>query len=150
MLTRTLSLLTLLLALGCSSMWAQGKSVVLQKQKLENWPQIEDPETITTIDLKRNKLTEIPDEIAQFKNLRVLRLARNPITKISEKIEELTQLEHLDLWDADLSELPEAIFRMKHLKVLDLRLCPIPNELIERLVEELPNTKIHFTYNCNC
>ena len=126
------------------------QSLIIKKKKLSELPKVSAPLQIEILDLRQNNIEVIGDEIIQFKNLKSLRLGRNPLQKISEKISELKALEYLDLWDTDISELPESIFKMKHLKEIDIRLCPIHKSVIERLIDELPDTKILFSYDCNC
>ena len=121
-----------------------------KKKNLTKFPLFINPEVVEVLDLRHNKIQSIEDDIAELKNLKELRLSRNPLTYISEKIGELKYLEKLDLWNTEISELPEAIFDMKHLKEIDLRLCPVDKVVIQRLLKELPNTKIRFTYDCNC
>ncbi len=126
------------------------QSLIIKKKKLTELPTITAPLQLEILDLRQNNIEIIGDEIVQFKNLKSLRLGRNPLQKISEKISELEALEYLDLWNTDISELPESIFKMKHLKEIDIRLCPIHKSVIERLIDELPDTKILFSYDCNC
>ena len=71
----------------------------------------------TTMNLSRKGLSEIPVEVFENKNLKVLKLYGNNIKEISERIGELVNLEKLYIGRNDLSSLPNAIGNLKKLKV---------------------------------
>ena len=68
-----------------------------------------------------------------MKNLKVLQLGINKITKVSPKIEALTQLEKIDLsYNYKLESLPEELCRLHNLQELWLSktaLTELPNKV---------------------
>lgn len=71
-----------------------------------------------TINLSRQGLEEIPEEVFERKDLKILRLYGNKIRNISPRIAELTELEELYIGRNQLKELPPEIGRLKKLKIL--------------------------------
>ena len=65
--------------------------------------------TDTQINLSRKGLTEIPDEVFENTDVRVLRLYGNNIDSIPERIGELVNLERLYLGKNDIKSLPKSI-----------------------------------------
>ena len=69
------------------------KSLTQFPQELSYFPNLK------VLDLSKNKITTIPDSLAFLSNLIKLNLSKNQIEFIPETINELTDLEELDLWD---------------------------------------------------
>lgn len=82
---------------------------------------MENPDAVESISLVGMKLRKIPAEVFQFKNLRFLDLRRNRITKIPDEIKNLTKLEELDLTGNKLEDFPEALTTLPRLLILRLR-----------------------------
>jgi internalin A len=74
----------------------------------------------TTLDLRNNQLTTLPEAIAQLSNLSLLDLSDNQLTRLPEAIAQLSNLSGLDLSDNQLTTLPEAIAQLSNLTVLSL------------------------------
>lgn len=72
-------------------------------------------ESLTSLNLTRNELQQIPDRIDILKNLRVLTLSFNPIISIPETIDRLQNLECLLLIETPLLFLPTSIKHMPNL-----------------------------------
>ena len=75
--------------------------LILTGRKLREFPPI-DPKQIDlsdtiTADLSRNRLTEFPSILCQFRSLERLNLYHNAIKSIPEEISQLQQLKFLDL-----------------------------------------------------
>ena len=76
--------------------------------------------TLRNLDLSNNKLTAIPNWIADFKSLKTLNLSGNLISYLPEDIGQLTKLENLIVSKNRLSgALPESLAKLKNLKELD-------------------------------
>jgi internalin A len=86
----------------------------------------------TTLDLRNNQLTTLPEAIAQLSNLTVLYLSNNQLTTLPEAIAQLSNLTVLDLRNNQLTRLPEAIAQLSHLTALGLS-----NNQLTRLPEAI-------------
>jgi hypothetical protein len=86
------------------------------------------------LDLRYQKLTELPPEIGELKDLRYLLLRKNALTRLPPEIGELKSLEYLDLCLNRLTALPAEIGELRNLWKLDLRgnrLTRLPAEIGE-------------------
>lgn len=89
-------------------------------------------DTFTTLDLSREKLTEIPAKVFPYTQLKILLVNRNQLKQISDKIAELTHLEQLDLSQNKLTVLPKALTELSNLVSLNLesnRLTALPTDI---------------------
>ncbi len=83
---------------------------------------LKDPLNVQKLDLSMQKLTVVPDEIAQFENLVCLDLSFNRIATFPPFITSLTKLEYLNLTGTRyMGKLPAIVSKIPNLKVLDLR-----------------------------
>ncbi|MEY2913446.1 MAG: hypothetical protein RLZZ184_2755 [Cyanobacteriota bacterium] len=88
----------------------------------------------TTLDLRNNQLTTLPEAIAQLSNLTVLDLRNNQLTRLPEAIAQLSHLTALGLSNNQLTRLPEAIAQLSHLRVLylsDNQLTRLPEAIAQ-------------------
>ncbi|MFT5779298.1 MAG: Leucine-rich repeat (LRR) protein [Crocinitomicaceae bacterium] len=86
----------------------------------------------TSINLSKDGLTKIPDEVFDHKEVKVLRLFGNQIDSISERIGELENLEELFLGRNLLTSLPASIGKLKKLRILSVQnnnLISLPDEI---------------------
>ncbi|NER35832.1 MAG: hypothetical protein F6J93_17900 [Oscillatoria sp. SIO1A7] len=86
------------------------------------------------LDLSGNQLTQLPEAIAQLTELQQLYLSGNQLTKLPEAIAQLTGLEELDLSRNQLTELPEALAQLtglQQLKLWDNQLTELPEALAQ-------------------
>jgi tetratricopeptide (TPR) repeat protein len=98
---------------------------------------------VQMVDFSNLGLTNVPDEVFECRNLKVLNFANNELTSISEDdICRLKNLQILDLTNNNLTELPECIKRMKKLQVLYIRGNDIPFSQILRFKDQLPQLQI--------
>lgn len=104
---------------------------------------LENPEQVYALDLSRQKLTEVPPQIALFTNLNKLILNRNRIKEIPEFISKLVylqefrcsrnrikafpqvicslvEMDHLALGKNSIESIPPCISKLSKLRVLDL------------------------------
>ncbi|XP_020016690.2 ras suppressor protein 1 isoform X1 [Castor canadensis] len=75
---------------------------------------------ITQLVLSHNKLTTVPPNIAELKNLEVLNFFNNQIEELPTQISSLQKLKHLNLGMNRLSTLPRGFGSLPALEVLDL------------------------------
>jgi uncharacterized protein YwqG len=100
-----------------------------------------DDKIVQYLNLKKDKDSEFPNKIFQFKNLKTLTIGSyqdyysqsyGPITNIPEKIGELSKLEELSIINSAITELPESIGNLKNLQTLNVMNCQL-----QRLPESL-------------
>lgn len=90
------------------------------------------PEQVFRLDLKKNNLTQLPEEIYRFKNLQYLDVSNNNLTEIPLKLSSFTQLQYLDFSGNKLTTLSSEIAQFNTLKVLLLNhneLVTLPTEI---------------------
>uniref|UniRef100_A0A673XZV7 Ras suppressor protein 1 n=2 Tax=Salmo trutta TaxID=8032 RepID=A0A673XZV7_SALTR len=75
---------------------------------------------ITQLVLSHNKLTTIPANVADLKNLEVLNVFNNQIEELPTQISSLQKLKHLNLGMNRMSALPRGFGSLPALEVLDL------------------------------
>jgi Leucine-rich repeat (LRR) protein len=75
---------------------------------------------LKVLDLRWNKLGTLPNQIENLSSLKVLKLGGNNLSLLPESIGKLSELEELYLWNNRLTELPSAITKLKSLKILRL------------------------------
>lgn len=103
------------------------------------------------LDLSQNKLITLAPELYDLLELQYLILNRNFIENLGTQIGNLTNLRYLDLWSNEIYRFPDEIMKLQNtLKVVDLRTIRIENHWQERIMNQLPNTKVLFTGGCNC
>ena len=91
---------TILLFLIYSSCYCQ----LLSKDSLKNLPTyssleeaLKEPDKVIKLSLKKQKLTELPEEVLKFKNLQSLSLRNNKLTAFPRELKQLQYLQELDL-----------------------------------------------------
>lgn len=109
------------------------KRLDLSKQKLSKVPaDVFQLKNLYELVLSKNKLTRIPDEISQLKKLRILRVDRNKIESLPESIGSLQYLEILDINRSDMFYLPESLGNCSSLERIiawDTNLSTLPASL---------------------
>ena len=78
-----------------------------------------------------DKLTEIPVEVFELKQLESLNLSGNQLKHLPESISQLSNLRKLYLRGNQLTNLPESITKISNLTELDLSDNPLVNPLLE-------------------
>ena len=79
---------------------------------------LKDPDKVYRLHLVKMKLTHIPVEVYQFKNLQELDLNKNRIKELPDSISMLTNLQILNLSKNELQILPAAIGKLINLRKL--------------------------------
>jgi Leucine-rich repeat (LRR) protein len=90
-----------------------------------------EPDSVFKLDLSKQKLKEIPEEIRKFKNLQVLNLSRNRLRGAPSWIGELKNLQRIDLSNNKLEVLTDSIGSCGNLIYLGLN---------RNILETLPRT----------
>ena len=75
-----------------------------------------------------NKLTELPSEISELKELRRLYVSNNQLVSFPTCIQKLNQLEELHLSDSKLTELPSEIGDLQELRKLNVSGNPLTSD----------------------
>lgn len=87
-----------------------------------------------TINLSQKRLTELPEELFDYKDVKVLKLFGNQLKKLSPRIAELENLEELYIGKNELDSLPPEIGQLKKLRILSIqynRLTKLPDQIGE-------------------
>ncbi|XP_045107309.1 DISP complex protein LRCH3-like [Portunus trituberculatus] len=83
-------------------------------------------------DLSRNRLSEVPAEVTEYRSLETLNLYQNVIKHLPDSLASLQGLTHLNLSRNQLSVIPSVVCELAGLRVLDVsgnRLVSLPEEL---------------------
>ncbi len=76
---------------------------------------------LTILQLRWNRLVDIPEELFYIKQLKILKLNNNNIASLPSGISDLENLEELYLNINNLIRLPNEIIQLKKLKVLNIK-----------------------------
>ena len=101
-------------------------------------PEIELLPGMRTLDLSRNQLVGLPDQIAHAFCLETLILAHNRLRSLPERLARLSELRALDLSHNQLSEVPPPLFGLHGLRRLSLVGNPLPADALDQLRTSLP------------
>ena len=106
----------------------------LHDNQLEKLPEnLAQFSNLKSLDASENKFSTFPMPILALKKLQTLYIYSNQIPEIPSEIEELSALRDLFIGDNDLQTLPAAIGKLSHLKSLNLA----HNEKFEKLPLEI-------------
>ncbi|CAH0405874.1 unnamed protein product [Chilo suppressalis] len=90
-------------------------------------------EILRNLDLSKNRLPHLPDDISKFKQLKQLKLESNRLETVPESLSNLKKLELLNVADNSIGSLPKSLMSMTNLKQIYLnnnKLKHFPLELI--------------------
>lgn len=89
----------------------------LRKQRLKELPnEFHDLVNLKTLYLDKNKLSELPRSLASCKQLKTISIANNKFTKFPIIICYLSQLQTLDFSTNEISEVPDCLKELIHLE----------------------------------
>ena len=129
------------------------KVLVLSVNKLSDIPEeIDSLKFLEELDISSNKFTHFPKAITRLTKLKILKIFRNEIPELPKEIGDMKHLEQLIIWDNPLTNLPDEIGKLKtQIKQLNLSLTLIRDKnVIEKIFNLLPDTKIEFPSPCDC
>jgi len=89
------------------------------------------PDSVFILDMSKQKLKEVPEEIRKFKNLQILNLSRNRLREVPVWIGELKNLQRIDISNNKLEVLTDSIGSCGNLIYLGLN---------RNILETLPRT----------
>lgn len=104
----------------------------MDKEDVQEFIKLADPETTTTLDLSNKDIRELPAEIGSLYNLEHLDLSYNYIERLPVEIGKLTKLKTLLLLRNELKELPSQVGFLSNLTLLDVshnRFSNFPKEI---------------------
>lgn len=115
---------------------ARKEALLLQDNNLtslDGGGNFKDLENLQVLDLHKNCLEKLPEDLRLLKNIKALYLQQNKLKSLPTGIGNLSSLVTLNLSENSLKELPISIAGLKNLKTLDLRSNPklkkIPKEI---------------------
>lgn len=81
---------------------------------------LQHPDSVYRLDLSKQKLKEVPEEVRQFKNLNALDLGRNKLKELPGWMNELQYMQEFSAGRNKFTKIPNAVCQWKHLKRLDM------------------------------
>ena len=126
------------------------KSLTIKRAALNALPDWLDQLAITSLDLTKNRLTEIPPVVFRMTGLEKLYLGNNKITNLPPEIEHLQQLKELELWANEIADIPIELQNIPNLELLDLRSITYNANEQAYIRGLLPNTDVKLSLPCNC
>lgn len=123
----------------------------LSKNRLtELPPELGQLKQLKKLILNKNRLEAIPPEIGQLHDLRELIISQNELETLPEEISNLQKLRYIDMWSNNVTHLPRAMNDMMALEEIDLRVIVLTEEEQEGIKDIFTNTTIKMDNHCNC
>ena len=91
-----------------------------QELTVYDWEEVQNahPDTVFAISFEKDKLTELPADLAKFTNLKQLNLAKNKFTELPDYIFSFDSLQELNLTRNKLSSFPVGLCRFSGIRRL--------------------------------
>jgi Leucine-rich repeat (LRR) protein len=90
------------------------------------------PDAVLRLDLSKQKLSSIPDDVFRLHNLQELILNKCRINELPNRFSGLPHLQRLECEHNEIDSIPPSIFTLKHLKTLNLA-----DNIIESIPDEV-------------
>ena len=118
------------------------EDISLFDNKIERFSKkaVEGITSVVRLDLRGNRLKNLPDNIGELKNLKYLLLDRNNISELPISIVKLKNLIELNIFKNKLARLPENIHQLKNLEQLDLKSNTLQD--LPENISRLPNLRV--------
>ena len=97
---------------------------------------------LTALNVSRNRLAQVDDDLQGFLSLRLLDLSHNRIAQLASAVRKMTALEALNLGHNPLRELPQGLWSLSGLAKLSVDGCDIrfpPQDVVAKGVKSLLN-----------
>lgn len=122
-------------------------NISLAFNRFTNIPgQLNQYNSLEHLNIPDNRIRDLTG-IGNLKGLHYLNLSKNRIAEIPDDIEKLNNLVELDLSNNRIKKVNTGITKLKNLKILNLKGNKIPFEELKRVIQALPNTNIiHDSY----
>ncbi|MCY3410018.1 MAG: leucine-rich repeat domain-containing protein [Candidatus Heimdallarchaeota archaeon] len=105
-----------------------GIRIDLSNLRIKIWPRSLDMiPNLVEVNLNRNLIDDLPDEINRLNNLKILDISHNRLQVLNYELAELTELEQLLLSNNQLVNIPSDFSELEHLKVMDISYNKIKN-----------------------
>lgn len=108
---------------------------------------LQSPTSVFKLDLSKNAMTVLPDEIKQFKNLQKLILSDNLLIELPDWIGQLQALQYIYLSNNQFEELPEPLTKLQSLILIDISCNPI--RYVTTDIKKCPNLKVLNLHDSN-
>ncbi|OJJ14763.1 hypothetical protein BKI52_41760 [marine bacterium AO1-C] len=121
-LIQTLSVIIFPVIFFSHSVHSQGVLAALDQEKVyDSFEEaFKTPEKVVVLDVSKQKLTKLPDNIDQLTNLKKLVLSENKLKELPANIVKLQNLQHLEIAKNKLKRLPTGFEQLQSLRYLDL------------------------------
>ncbi|RKR12218.1 leucine rich repeat (LRR) protein [Maribacter vaceletii] len=96
------------------------KTLNCENNYLRNIPNIKNLNNLECLNLKKNKIVNITDDLTRRQNLEQLGLSSNKIKEYPQKLNKLRKLRRLELENNNLKVIPEFIKDLKTIEVLNI------------------------------
>lgn len=127
--------------------------IIIKRARLKSLP----PELtlfkkLDSLDLYGNKIEQLPDSSwGMLKNVKYLRLGKNPMEEIPAGITQMEKLASLDLWNSEIFFIhPSFLSMADQIKMLDIRMTRLSRSQTQQIHDAFPNTEVKATWQCNC
>lgn len=105
------------------------------------------PQNVCSFTMQGEGLNRVPEEVRQFKNMRILNLRDNRLSTLPPWLVELSRIEKLDLADNYFFQLPAEVYGLPQLKVIDMSGNPLPQPVLDDAKAKVESTAIWYNWH---